>query len=620
MLQRFKNFSENLLLERINESVIYFSPKFRNLLSKIDNEISNDLMEVEVTDIKPDVTFVDLDPEKDDYLTFTTMKNAMKVIDDEYTHIKDIENVPDGTGSWPDKYSRISLVNAIYDNPKLSDMFKKSRNPIRIGKFINRVLGNKYEPKKVEEFVNMLKAKKEQTKESFRIVEGEEIAYWYKQKNYAEVSGSLGNSCMRSKSDYVFEIYVKNPEVCKMLILVQDEKLLGRALIWKVDDNPKEGDFQYFMDRQYTIKDSDIQKFRYYADENNWAWKTNNNHSSTRSVTYKGEVFNYDFDINLNKIKYSYFPYMDTFKRYDPENHILYNDDYEDREQQGHYILDDTDGGYREVERGVWSEWHDTMIDEEYAVWSDWAQSYLDSERATRVDSGSGRYHDWYPEDCEDIFFDEETEEYYHIQDSVYSDAYGRYIYDDIAVQVIDDIDTSDGDPYNADSNWYYKNDDDIINLSYVRDMSWFRVLSERFYTWDNYSYAHKDLFTKDYNDDYILSAFTIKVYKVEEESDIKFLTKIDAEALGIKIGEKEFIMDKFEYYEGLEDVLQKLYKSLNNMRDYIQAQVNGEGQLRLKFENDEDYKNKLSRKLINITNSIDDIEDGIFIDLNKED
>ena len=94
------------------------------------------------------------------------------------------------------------------------------------------------------------------------------------------------------------------------------------------------------------------------------------------------------------------------------------------------------------------------------------------------------------------------------------------------------------------------------------------------------------------------------------------FLTKIDAEALGIKIGEKEFIMDKFEYYENLEDVLQKLYKSLNNMRDYIQAQINGEGQLRLKFENDEDYKNELSRKLINITNSIDDIKDGIFIDL----
>ena len=158
MLQRFKNFSENLLLERINESVIYFSPKFRNLLSKIDNEISNDLIEVEVTDIKPDVTFVDLDPEKDDYLTFTTMKNAMKVIDDEYEHIKDIENVPDGTGSWPNKDSRIRLVNAIYDDSKLSDMFKKSRNPVRIGKFINRVLGNKYEPKKVEEFVNMLKA------------------------------------------------------------------------------------------------------------------------------------------------------------------------------------------------------------------------------------------------------------------------------------------------------------------------------------------------------------------------------------------------------------------------------------------------------------------------------
>jgi hypothetical protein len=69
----------------------------------------------------------------------------------------------------------------------------------------------------------------------FEIVEGDEIAKWYRYENYAENKGTLGNSCMRDKRDSFFEIYTKNPEVCRMLILKEDDKILGRALIWKLN-------------------------------------------------------------------------------------------------------------------------------------------------------------------------------------------------------------------------------------------------------------------------------------------------------------------------------------------------------------------------------------------------
>ena len=62
----------------VNESILYYSPKVRRLLSKIDDPIAKDLVSLETTDLPIDVTFVDLDENKEGYLTFTTMKSAEK--------------------------------------------------------------------------------------------------------------------------------------------------------------------------------------------------------------------------------------------------------------------------------------------------------------------------------------------------------------------------------------------------------------------------------------------------------------------------------------------------------------------------------------------------------------
>lgn len=628
MLNKYNQFKLELLLEKVNESVIYFSPKFRKLLSKIeDNEIANDLLEVEVTDVKPDITFVDLDPVKDDYLTFTTMRNAIKVIDDDYSHLKEIEEEPDSDNKYGfnTKDSRINLVGQMYDHSHLSNIFKKSRNPVRIGKFVNKVLGAKYNPTQVEEFVNKLRASKEKSAERFLMVEGDDIAFWYKVENYAEIKGQLGNSCMKEKPSNFFEIYTENPEVCRMLVLLEDDKLIGRALIWKLSYARAYGknleDGIYFMDRQYTIKESDVDKFRAYAVENGWAYKANNNHRSLEPITYNDETFNCTMRVDVKDLSYSKFPYIDTFRRYSPNSNALFNDEEDSGDYEGDYILDQTDGTYREIEDGIWSEWHLRMLAEDSAVWSDWADSYLDSEHAIRVGDGSRINHGWYPDNCEDIVYDEWNDIYIHVDDSVYSEAYGYAIEAGSAVEVIDDIDESDGEPRGYDSNWYHEDDKDLIYLGGdIQKMAWFKRLSGMWSFWDDYSYAIGTLFTKNYQDNWILSAYEIGVYKVIDNDEIEYLTKLDAKTLGISIEDGNVIsMDNFEYHELIEDILPKLKSELDYKLKSINDTIEGKGRLTIPFEDDEDYKSRLKRRASNIEKRISEIEDGLFIDFEED-
>lgn len=627
MLKKYNQFKEDFLLESINESVIYFSPNFRKLLSKIeDNDIAKDLLEVEVTDIKPDVTFIDLDPEKDDYLSFTTMRNAIKVIDPGYLHLKELENEPIDTDQFSDKESRILLINQMYSHHNLSNIFKKSRNPLRIGKFVNKVLGTtKYNSTQVEEFVNKLKSSKEQSGEKFLIVEGDDIAFWYKSENYAEIKGQLGNSCMREKPSSFFEIYVKNPEVCRMLVLLEDDKLIGRALIWKLSYAKSYGKnlegIVHFMDRQYTTKDSDVDKFRSYAVENGWAYKTNNNHHSLEPITYNNETFNCTMIVDIKGLSYDRYPYMDTFRRYSSSSDSLFNDEENSSDYEGDYILDHTDGTYREIEGGIWSEWYDRMIPEDSAVWSDWADSYLDRDSSIYVDEGSTRNHGWYPDNCDDLVYDEFSDITIYIDDSVYSDAYGYSIEASRAVEAIDSIDESDGEPRGYDSNWHHEDDTDLIYLvGDIQKMTWFKRLSEKWSAWDDYSYATRTLFFKNYEDKWILSAYVIEVHKVIDNDEIEYLSKLDAKTLGISIEESnETIMDKFEYHESIEDILPKLKSELDSKLKSINDTIEGKGQLRMSFEDDEDYKSRLKQRASNIEKRIGEIEDSLFIDFEED-
>lgn len=612
MITNFNSFFGELTLESmINESIIYYSKDTRKILKRLnDNQIAKDLLSIEATDIKPDITFVNLD--KEGYLSFTTMRNAIKNITDKYPYLSFMDHRPDiGVADELWNLRSSSSGDGIYD---------KSRNSIKIGKLVNKIFPNKYPDKEIEDFVNKFKAAIE-SGEVFELVQGKDIDFWYKSENYSENKGTLGSSCMKEKSG-IFGIYNENPEVCKMLILKEDDKLIGRAIVWKISSIMRVGKSvtaEWFMDRQYTINDSDVEKFRNFAKDKGWAYKSRNNHHSFETIIFDGEEFNARLEVEVKATNYGRYPYMDTFRRYDPNTGILYNDENADEGNEGQYILGHTGGGYEEIEGGVWSEWYDRRIPHDEAVWSDWADSYLDRDRAVYVERGSRRWRSsWYPEDCDDLVYDEWIDEYIHGDDAVYSEAYGYYLWDDNAVRVIEDV-YEDGE-IDSNDNWMHKDDNVITRLYPLRRMNWYKFLIEKFSEWEEYDYILRSLLVENSDDNLIPKVLKRKVYRVTEPKSgdspdimgIEYLLKEDAIALDWDVNYADYkIKDIIEYNLNIEEIISLIKDKLDKKLSDLSSIISGEG--RMKFEDEETYISKIKDLKRELMTRYDELESEKF-------
>lgn len=584
MLHKYTDFIlESLLLE----SKVFYSNSFKKILNRVNDEIAKDLLDLEKEDINQDITFINID-DREGYINFTTMKNAKRNLVDRFKD--DVPNIEDyidndnflGDDIWnlhsgddPLRSGSPLLGKGGLGN---SDPYEKARSPLRLGRFINTVLAGKYSAKQVEDFVNKFKSAIEQSGERFMIVEGEDIAKWYNYTNYKEMSGTLGRSCMARVSARYFDIYTKNPEVCRLVILLEDDKLIGRALLWKVDDkespdfSKEKEDFEYFMDRQYTIKDSDVIKFRNYADENGWAYKEINNHTNTNSATFKGETTNWDLSVELSNQDYEYFPYMDTFKRYDPMKHILYNDRNDDEECIGHYILESTGGDYDIVSDDVWSEWYDCHIERDDAVYSEPLSDWLYRSNATHVTTGTRQ--GYYPDSYEDLVYDEYRNETLHIDDCVYNSMDNEYFYKEDAVRTVvyvteeGDVDYHFYDRFEGNYEAFNKKSKYIVLKSQFKDKEWYKKLSAEYVDWVDAEAVLKEtaneyLIVQDYKDEWILDNFMIETRLIETENDTKlfYLLEEDAEALGFKLASPDKYKDVsttrttdwFDYYKEIK-------------------------------------------------------------------
>ena len=231
ILRNFFNFKEEQdLVSLLNESMVYFSPRFREKISKIDSPITKDLLNIEGSDIKDDISFIDF-AEQEGMFTFKTMKNLKKSIEDITGFLKASGN------SLAAKYD--SIGNDFEKSKELIDDFFKnsissitqSRNPFKIGRFLTAVLGSKFSNREIEDFTNKYKALQSDSGEKIIEVEGDEIAKWYDSKNYERLESTLGNSCMKYASASYFKIYTQNPEICKMVCIIVDGKLTARALL-----------------------------------------------------------------------------------------------------------------------------------------------------------------------------------------------------------------------------------------------------------------------------------------------------------------------------------------------------------------------------------------------------
>lgn len=605
MIHGFVKFKENLLLESINESFIYFSPELRSILRNLSSsdKVAKSLSDIEREYVKPDITFLHID--KEGYLSFTTSKNSSKLINN-------VLGNPYGKDSWFDDVIGHGNLHSLWNNHINrgdNDVYSKSRNLVKIGKLVNRLFSGKFTDKEIENFVNKFKSETSSEGEEFHIVEGDEIEYWYSCDNYLNNDGQLGSSCMANGDPGLFELYTENTQVCRMLILKKGDKITGRALIWKlhsIDASSKEeqdklSNIEYFMDRQYTNKDSDVEKFRKYAKEQNWIYKTNNNYHSFRKITTpSGDDINVDMSVRVKDISYDYYPYLDTFRRYDISINMLYNDDNEGVDQNGNYILNDTDGGYEEVNSGYYSEWYDMMIPEHDAIYSDVVDSFIYQSESIYI--GRGSAPGYYPSNYEGITSDYYTDDFILEEDSIYSNFYGGNIFFEDSVEVVTDID-SDYDPI---VDYLHRLDDDFRNVD--SSSTWYESLNRLTPNSDRWTPSiMKKLLIDDISHNYVPKVISSKVYSVNDGHDkvgmTSYLTPLDAKILGVSIGERSIrintkygYMDNFNYNKSIKKYLPEIYKSCLELK---------------KTTKDLDLLKQINTR-------IEDLDNNLFIDFNE--
>lgn len=189
------------------------------------------------------------------------------------------------------------------------------------GSFISKIFRD-IDSRDVEKFSNLFRSQSLKTPFTFKVINGNEIQRYYHYDSYASESrGSLGVSCMKhDHCQNYLKIYTDNKEQVGMLIMLdEDELLIGRALLWNIESNK-------IMDRIYTKNDEDLTfHFKKWATENNYLYKSEQNWFNTiffENLNIKRKELYLEFNLVKNPRS---FPYMDTFKFINLDSGRLYN-------------------------------------------------------------------------------------------------------------------------------------------------------------------------------------------------------------------------------------------------------------------------------------------------------
>lgn len=182
--------------------------------------------------------------------------------------------------------------------------------------------------KDLDIFTNLYKAALAPKNFSFSIVSGSDIKKYYNGNSYAyNCNGTLYASCMKHDNcNEFFDMYVDNPEVCQMLIMLdRDNMLLGRALLWDAVDIEKQIEVKV-MDRVYATNDHEnLHHFRDWADDNGYIFRDKQNWFDCLRFQSFGVSKLYKLSLKINNKVYSRYPYVDTFKFWDEKNCTLSN-------------------------------------------------------------------------------------------------------------------------------------------------------------------------------------------------------------------------------------------------------------------------------------------------------
>lgn len=375
-LQTFNDYLTDKILEdmnlKVSELELILSPKLIKILKEMDHKIADELLKLHIEEEpKFKITFIDLGSEPDT-VSFIQSNKVPELIEPDIVHgdykkeFDDDKNFKGGYYEYIPNYKN-PWISPEYHLPDLFDpqfkskehpVWNKFRSEIKVGRFVTKIFGNKFpankkrdeiskggKPEDVESFVNMYIATVESHSKIFKIVNGDDIAYWYNVERYFKTSGTLGGSCMRGCRKEIFDLYTKNPDKVQLLILHPEDirdKIIGRAIVWKLDDP----DGRYYMDRIYTADDSDEYMFIEYAKRHKWLYK------SSQSYGYDYNIVDPLHDVT-ERIKMSVqlkpecnkFPYLDTLQFYNTKTGIITNDKTKIENNMGWVQLTNTDGG-----------------------------------------------------------------------------------------------------------------------------------------------------------------------------------------------------------------------------------------------------------------------------------
>ena len=340
---------------------------------------------------------------------------------------------------------------------------REGRQEIKIGKLARKILRQSYidtlTEADFEKFTNCVKSyisligddDGDGKKLELRLIDGAEIYGAYDVNNYSNILGkdsNLWGSCMRHEEcrDWL-SIYADNKEVCQLLIAEDmNSKILGRAIVWKLDDG------RVAMDTIYS-PDSIRESFYDYAVKNEWYYKSSqscHHHDFDRF----NHALNQDYSkrpvVTLKHHEYDNYPYMDSLY-YLSSDGRLSNEEFKGDK---FYILRQTDGEYEQGGQ-IECEWTGRMVDEEETTYVDYErpngqqldgrihqdelvctidEDWILSEDAVEEYSTG----DWYLRNDERIVHVPSRDEYRLIEDCTYSDYHSQWILSEEAVETGD--------------------------------------------------------------------------------------------------------------------------------------------------------------------------------------
>jgi hypothetical protein len=517
----YNDFLELLLEEYLKLDVpLYYSQAFKDTLRSLSlkgDKVSTFLFNAEQSeDYETDITFIDIGP-GNDKVSFIQVNRILRMIDKE---LGDSESKNQGKlkGQLPEDY--LFKIGRMRQD-KTKPVWREQRTDLQVGRFVNKIIQKSKDTSiksltqnDVNAFVDNFKAYRDfQTskKDKFEVVQGEDIRKWYDEDNYENAAYHLSNSCMRYErcQDYL-DIYTENTNQVSMVIMkgLDPNKIIGRALIWKLDNGST------YLDRPYANNDEDVNLFKQWGRDKGYVVYGDNYHHK---------------EVTLDKSDFRYYPYMDTFKYLNRGKNLLStNSDGFDDGNEDWVRLESTGGDYEEARQGIYSEYYDEYIDEDSAVYAEDIQSYIHSDDAFYLE-----YKDIYVSNESNVVYSEYGSNYYLEEDALHSDYLDDWIYSEEAVEVYSDQE----------------------NQTWVPDNFMTRGLADEYFIEnENKICLSACVFKSPFANEYLFRYGTVLVYKLEDGT---LITEAEAEEKDYDINKlgDSFYVELEEYMSGVEKI-----------------------------------------------------------------